>query len=573
MKTKQQFQKASVVIASLFILLSSNNLWGQITTVLPSNLNNSWFVSANPIQGLNTATIAGGTANIIACAYYDGGASPKIYVTDVLISTTPSFITSTGNMASVPDIIIGNANGGALCTSCSTTNDFILATAYVNTSGDIQIDFYDVFDNGTSISISSFGLSNSKTITGYVPRNVHLDVIYDQTNTVCNKYAVTWDDYTIPSKPRVLAAYGDLNANTIGSPQVISPASVHGHNPDVAAVSRTKPGGGFDDVALITYVDNNGYLYYNEWNMTTATSPAAINTLFDDGTSLPSVTYTLATPRIDAIDDDRYNGNLSNGNYEIAAQATLSSGEVRIFTYNNVISPLSHFGTSRVDDITGAPLYTSFTGPYENFEPTVALGDDGGGLNTYNYAIQHFLDISSAFPSKNMLFMEVVPSNLPYSFLSNTVYWVDKAAVSYIAIDAMSCNYANAACGAPNDPTQPVLCAWAYYDGTNYSVVYKQSYMSSVGFKQAPSGLTAVTSSTNSWLVYPNPATDLLTINRTGKHTTGSFQIIDVTGRVMLTGEVNTDKTDIDLSRIPAGAYLLKMQCGNEDKHVTFVKN
>jgi len=105
------FRKINVAVAALFTcMMQLNGTDAQTSTILPTFSNNTWFTASNAIQGINVAMIAGGAANIAACVYYDGGTSPNFYVNDNTIPATAN-IASTGSVAGVPDVIIGNATG------------------------------------------------------------------------------------------------------------------------------------------------------------------------------------------------------------------------------------------------------------------------------------------------------------------------------------------------------------------------------------------------------------------------------------------------------------------------------
>lgn len=582
---EHNFRNIKTAIATLLIcLMQPNGAKSQTSTVLPILSNNTWFTSSNAIQGINVAMIAGGAANIAACVYYDGGTTPTFYVNDNTIPATAN-IASTGSVAGVPDVIIGNATGAtpSICTTCSSSNDFIMAAAFINNSGDVEVDFYDINDNGSGISISSFS-SASITISpgSYMPQTVHIDAIYDAGSGTINNYVVVWDDFTSMSNPVIWAAYGDLNANTISTPVQITPTSSpllrYGSAPDVAGIQRRIRIAPLltDDVALFTYVNaTNGDLTYREYDFTTSTFSAV--TVLD----APGSSTSFSVPRIDAIDDYNYNGNPSNANYEVAAMVT-STGAVgkQINTYNNTYS--GPFGCSLADDITGVAAYSTYVaGTYENFAPTVAVGDDGTSTNSYNYAILHYLDVTSTttYPDSNMLFMEPLPFAASTTYFNNQVYWVDSTpGGSLYAIPAQGCSYSNAVAGAPDDPTQPLTYAWAYYNGSNYEVDYKQTtFVQSGGnpaFRQTPAHVNK--NNQNSWQLYPNPATDLLTVsNGTGGCAVIAYIIMDVTGRSVQNGSMaNGNMNIIDVSNLLPGTYLLKMYSGNEENwHTMFVKN
>jgi CubicO group peptidase (beta-lactamase class C family) len=60
----------------------------------------------------------------------------------------------------------------------------------------------------------------------------------------------------------------------------------------------------------------------------------------------------------------------------------------------------------------------------------------------------------------------------------------------------------------------------------------------------------------NAILVYPNPATDRITIS--GLPVNAEIQITDLTGKLLVTTKASTNLTTIDISRFPQGVYVLR---------------
>ena len=56
--------------------------------------------------------------------------------------------------------------------------------------------------------------------------------------------------------------------------------------------------------------------------------------------------------------------------------------------------------------------------------------------------------------------------------------------------------------------------------------------------------------------IYPNPSNNLLTI--TGNPGSYGVEVIDLTGRVIITTEIITDRSQLDVSSLTQGVYLLK---------------
>lgn len=68
--------------------------------------------------------------------------------------------------------------------------------------------------------------------------------------------------------------------------------------------------------------------------------------------------------------------------------------------------------------------------------------------------------------------------------------------------------------------------------------------------------------------LYPNPATDRLTITLDPNDKTGTVAIIDLSGRTVLTADRAGTETTIDISRLPAATYIVRVG----DKTMKFIK-
>jgi hypothetical protein len=70
----------------------------------------------------------------------------------------------------------------------------------------------------------------------------------------------------------------------------------------------------------------------------------------------------------------------------------------------------------------------------------------------------------------------------------------------------------------------------------------------------------------NNYAVYPNPASDKITVKGNTAFTTSIYSINDQLGRIVLNGKLNGESTSIDISELPSGIYFLKIV---EEKQLT----
>lgn len=73
--------------------------------------------------------------------------------------------------------------------------------------------------------------------------------------------------------------------------------------------------------------------------------------------------------------------------------------------------------------------------------------------------------------------------------------------------------------------------------------------------------------------VYPNPAVNYLDIQCAPELNSSLFTIFDITGRQMISQPCRSEKTQVDISFLKAGVYILKVQNGALNTDYKFIKN
>ncbi|MCX6286484.1 MAG: T9SS type A sorting domain-containing protein [Bacteroidetes bacterium] len=73
-------------------------------------------------------------------------------------------------------------------------------------------------------------------------------------------------------------------------------------------------------------------------------------------------------------------------------------------------------------------------------------------------------------------------------------------------------------------------------------------------------------------VIYPNPLTDMLTIETNSLNTNQQFEIINLTGRLVYTSYINKKKTTVNMSDFPSGIYILKLNMDKETAGKKFIK-
>jgi subtilisin-like proprotein convertase family protein len=87
-----------------------------------------------------------------------------------------------------------------------------------------------------------------------------------------------------------------------------------------------------------------------------------------------------------------------------------------------------------------------------------------------------------------------------------------------------------------------------------------------------PSATSDITQA-NNILVYPNPTNESLNVKfLDSNHGFNTYQILDITGRVMMSSMINNDITTVDVQQLQSGIYLVKLTDGKKSIHKKFVR-
>ncbi len=88
---------------------------------------------------------------------------------------------------------------------------------------------------------------------------------------------------------------------------------------------------------------------------------------------------------------------------------------------------------------------------------------------------------------------------------------------------------------------------------------------------EACTGIGTVKGNSGKMTVYPNPNNGVFSVSL-ANGSTKSFDVIDVTGRVVLTGATSNDQFDVNISNLSNGVYYVKVKTDNKSEVVKVVK-
>jgi len=121
------------------------------------------------------------------------------------------------------------------------------------------------------------------------------------------------------------------------------------------------------------------------------------------------------------------------------------------------------------------------------------------------------------------------------------------------------------------------------YDANNFRQSLTGKYWDSAGVKimggdstfyyyHTILGISDRMAQTGNLTVYPNPASNYLTIETSGVQTPGSVSIITMDGRQLITFQITQIKTRCNISSLPGGVYLVRLNNGRNVWMGKFIK-
>jgi hypothetical protein len=73
--------------------------------------------------------------------------------------------------------------------------------------------------------------------------------------------------------------------------------------------------------------------------------------------------------------------------------------------------------------------------------------------------------------------------------------------------------------------------------------------------------------------LYPNPTDEYITIRMDREHSSASIKVINASGQTVLVKEMDRlSKTNLDISRLDPGVYLIQLRTDQVDRIVRFMK-
>ncbi|MGN6569476.1 MAG: T9SS type A sorting domain-containing protein [Flavipsychrobacter sp.] len=417
------------------------------------------------------------------------------------------------------DVVIGNG---------STLTEFLLGVIYTyddpSHNGYAALDIYTISNPGGTLTVTYNSTTTLSTNSNWGAR---IDMIPDYNNLLstgkpkCDRFVATWEDITGSG---VLGYSATLSNPTSGTSAHLS-IDEDWMNCDIAGIQRSGTKGN-QNFGLYTFWDpGTNELKYEEWNITTNTVSAPV-VLASHGTYYP---------RIDAIDNPSLQA-VGNNNWVVAAMDP-AMGSVSVYSDAHP----SGLGSIPVTSSPGGGACAVAFGPGSSMY-TIGSFDIGAG----NF-LTNLVGISASSIGATGFIVNSSTANEP-------LY--------------PDCITLSSTCNTDGDY---IFAGWRNVTVTspNTDYFYCKTTGMPISFKQP----TAISNSGQSpnYSVYPNPVINLLTLS--GKHNDGdSYSIIDVSGRVVMTGSIISDDQLLNVNNLVNGMYILNIITSDKTQKVQFVK-
>jgi hypothetical protein len=274
-------------------------------------------------------------------------------------------------------------------------------------------------------------------------------------------------------------------------------------------------------------------------NTATITSSGASTYTWTNGPAGPVHAVSPAVTTVYTI-----SGTSNKGCLTIATVSVLVNTNTLGITANTTICS----GKSLTLSATGANTYTWNTGslfPWSPVTPGASTTYVVSGTDVHNCVLSNSVQVT------------VNPKPSITASADKSMICIDES-VELTAAGANSYVWSNGSTNASQTVSLPVDVLYSYtVTGTDNNsctntAIVTVSVSSCLGIREGALSQSPVS-------VYPNPTSGIFTIH-SGVVTTGQILVTDISGRTVMTAELNGDKTELDLGTVSSGVYYIRIQ-------------
>ncbi|SEM57993.1 Por secretion system C-terminal sorting domain-containing protein [Chitinophaga rupis] len=264
--------------------------------------------------------------------------------------------------------------------------------------------------------------------------------------------------------------------------------------------------------------------------------PNASSTWINAATGTASTSVNLSGLTSITLYDWRVRTNCSGGN------STYATAQFTTLTSSGCANPLDNSTNGTISGAATIPFNTDVTG----------LISPSGDVDNYKFVITTSGTIT--------ITLRTLPGDYDVKLLNSSG--------TQVAISQAG--------GTSNETISRTVSAGTYYVqvyGYNGANSATTCYTLRVQLGTASRGDDAITSNAPKMVVFPNPARDLVNINLSGYKGKSEVSMFDVNGRLVLRREMSEVNTQLDISALPAGVYIMRIKNGvNEVNRTKIIK-
>lgn len=525
----------------------------SLSTITADSPHNVEVINCDMYMDVSTATYSGEYIMAIVWDEQDNTGVWHVYaeVRNSIFGSTPMSYYHIASEARHPDVALGDPNAGNVAVGIVYENTQTQEVNYVEyeltgiSTGSLTM-------VGGAPTVGSTTFNNN---TSNLAINPHIDALPRYTTTPTwfagagantsyqplRDYAVTWTEWDGSSNYEVWIDKGTFNAAPSGSPTKVD----IGTNSDIATVLQDNT----NELAYVSYIDNSGDIYMEEFDISGAPSSNGVNPIQSGQT-------IVGTPRIDACNVVN-TGNLPYTQWAVTYQINNSSNnEVRV--YDNIHGLM---------DLATVSPYT--TNSSQGYNPVIAVGPgyndyNGNGVSevgNVNYLHASIIDSNTSIYATDY---GVTSNNYgPYQTVNNTLLHASVGVTAPIAISTSSNSGIGHLAAWLNFHTGPVQLSIDSKVNTGGGT--------SMSFKPGkPNSIVKNSNNSTNYRAYPNPAAEYVIVENVAKETI--YCVTDITGRKVLQGIIDRHNTKIVISELLSGIYVFTFNNGTEVRNFKLVK-
>lgn len=550
---------SDTIIDTKYCVTPSNPKW---TPDAPSSADDSLWGAGTPgrIDWVNTDrfnlyltndTVAKGYIQAVANDFYDSTLGTYKIVINVYSSITNTVRTLTVNNARHPDIQLYDDRPDSL--AIVDTPNYHLVYVYENlgtSPTEIYIRSYEInnpFDNAkfslTQNSSTPYPVGSS----GNAKSNPHIDAMINESPSVypfpqIYGASVTWQE----SDGSVKVKNANITDNVTTRPLF---TIGYGVSPDVAQTVGNTYHYGYH-----TYYDPTNYkLICKKHNPLINTYPLIDSFILDSGI------VVTGQPRIEAF--NRLIDDTTDIEWIVVAEVfTGSKYEIREYRAINGVVHKTNFSTIPVYNTSGSTLSVGNNPLFLNngYSPCVAAGN---GPDTYvnpqnlgnkSYTLGWWIE-DNQYNALTVAHNSTIAAESGYATINTTA----------VSENVVGSGQSKLALSNGSNDGAGLASAWVA-NGVAGPIVRRKA---SNTFSFKPAHIAPATRSTG-WQLYPNPATDYITLSGNGA---AVYHLTDITGRKLMQGSVFGEGS-VNVSQLPVGMYLIQIQSGSKKETFKFLK-